>query len=102
MKRAGWSRSSAACCGRCRLARRADRGAFWGSLHGTLCHLVWGDWMWMSRFDGWPKPAVAQKDSCQLVENFEELRRVRVDADEKISDWSGRVTDEWLAEDQTW
>ncbi len=38
--------------------RRADRGAFWSSIHGTLCHLVWGDQMWMSRFAGWPKPAV--------------------------------------------
>ena len=33
--------------------RRAQRGAFWGSVHGTLCHLLWGDQIWMSRFDGW-------------------------------------------------
>ena len=31
--------------------RKADRGAFWHSIHGTLCHLVWGDTQWMSRFD---------------------------------------------------
>ena len=36
--------------------RRKQRGAFWGSIHGTLCHLLWGDQMWMCRFDGWPKP----------------------------------------------
>ena len=36
--------------------RRQDRGAFWASIHGTLCHLLWGDQMWMARFDGWPKP----------------------------------------------
>ena len=29
--------------------RRLARGAFWGSIHGTLCHLLWGDRMWMSR-----------------------------------------------------
>ena len=29
--------------------RRTDRGAFWGSIHGTLNHLVWGDTQWMSR-----------------------------------------------------
>jgi len=23
--------------------RRRDRGAFWGSLHATLVHLLWGD-----------------------------------------------------------
>ncbi|RYJ00101.1 MAG: damage-inducible protein DinB, partial [Acetobacteraceae bacterium] len=24
-------------------ARRQDRGAWFGSIHGTLCHLVWGE-----------------------------------------------------------
>src|SRR5713101_933367 len=62
-------------------ARRLPRGAFWGSIHGTLCHLLWGDQMWMSRFDGWTKPAVIQKQSATLVDNFDELRRLRVDAD---------------------
>ena len=83
-------------------ARRQPRGAFWGSLHGTLCHLLWGDQAWMSRFDNWPKPAVIQKESARLVENFDELRRRRVDADARISAWAGRVTDDWLAEDMVW
>jgi uncharacterized damage-inducible protein DinB len=82
--------------------RRRDRGAFWGSLHGTLSHLLWGDRMWMSRFDDWPKPDVIQKDSAAFVENFDEMRRLRVDADERISAWAGRVTDAWLAEDLIW
>ena len=34
----------------------APRGAFWGSIHGTLSHILWGDRQWMSRFDNWPKP----------------------------------------------
>ena len=82
--------------------RRQDRGAFWGSLHGTLCHLLWGDQMWMSRFDNWPKLDVLQKQSAGLIADFTELHRARVDADEKISAWAGRVTTEWLAEDQVW
>jgi uncharacterized damage-inducible protein DinB len=82
--------------------RRKNRGAFWGSLHGTLCHLLWGDQAWMSRFDGWPKPVVIQKESATLVENFDELQRLRIDADDRISNWAGRVTEGWLAEDQTW
>jgi uncharacterized damage-inducible protein DinB len=83
-------------------ARRQDRGAFWGSLHGTLCHLLWGDQAWMSRFDAWPKPAVIQKQSATMVEDFDELRRLRTDADERISAWAGRVTDDWLADDLVW
>src|SRR5215475_14504280 len=78
--------------------RRKNRGAFWGSLHGTLSHLLWGDQAWMSRFDGWPKPAVIQKDSAGMVTDFDELRRLRVDADERISAWARRMTDEWLAQ----
>jgi uncharacterized damage-inducible protein DinB len=82
--------------------RRENRGAFWGSLHGTLAHLVWGDQMWMARFDKWPKPTTIQKDSAGMIEGFDELRRTRGDMDTKISDWAGRVTDEWLDADQTW
>lgn len=82
--------------------RREARGAFWDSLHGTLCHLLWGDQMWMSRFDGWPKPDVIQKDSATLVADFDQLKRDRIDADDRISAWAGRVTEEWLAEDQVW
>ena len=36
--------------------RKEQRGAFFGSIHGTLNHLLWGDQMWMSRFAGTPKP----------------------------------------------
>jgi uncharacterized damage-inducible protein DinB len=82
--------------------RRGDRGAFWGSLHGTLSHLLWGDQAWMSRFDNWPKPVVIQKQSASMVEGFEELRRLRIDADARIADWASRVTDIWLAGDLTW
>jgi uncharacterized damage-inducible protein DinB len=82
--------------------RRQDRGAFWGSLHGTLCHLVWGDQMWMSRFDGWPKPTVIQKQSATLIADFDELLRARFEADEKISAWAGRVTEGWLGDDMLW
>jgi uncharacterized damage-inducible protein DinB len=30
--------------------RVRDRGAFFGSVHGTLNHLVWGDLVWLGRF----------------------------------------------------
>ena len=30
--------------------RKRDRGAFFGSIHGTLNHLLWGDRMWLGRF----------------------------------------------------
>jgi uncharacterized damage-inducible protein DinB len=83
-------------------ARQLPRGAFWGSIHGTLCHMLWGDQMWMARFDGWAKPTVGQKDSATLIADFGELRRARVDADERISSWAERVGEKWLAQEQVW
>ena len=31
---------------------RADKGAFFKSMHGTLNHLLVTDWIWMKRFTG--------------------------------------------------
>jgi len=82
--------------------RRLARGAFWGSIHGTLCHLLWGDRMWMSRFDDWPKPTISQKDSATLIDDFDELARARIEADERISSWAEHLGAEWLAQEQVW
>src|SRR6202040_646137 len=65
--------------------RRQPRGAFWGSIHGTLNHLLWGDRQWMSRFDDWPKPDVAIKQSAGLIEDFAALSAARETADPEIS-----------------
>lgn len=82
--------------------RRADRGAFWKSIHGSLVHLLWGDCQWMSRFDGWEKPAVPIKQSAEMIAAFDDLRAKRVKADADIEAWAGRVGHAWLAEDLVW
>lgn len=82
--------------------RRTDRGAFWGSIHGTFNHLLWGDQMWMSRFDGWEKPSVSLDGSAGMLDDYEELKRRRAEADERLEEWAGRVTPEWLTGDLTW
>jgi uncharacterized damage-inducible protein DinB len=82
--------------------RKADRGAFWGSIHGTFNHLLWGDRQWMSRFDNWPKPDVAIKQSAGLIDDFGELRAERERADDNISRWAERVDEAWLADDMVW
>ena len=83
-------------------ARREQRGAFWGSIHATLNHLLWADQIWMSRFDGWEPPAATNKDSTNMVADFAELRRARDVADRKISAFAARVDEAWLATYQTW
>ena len=82
--------------------RRRERGAFWGSIHGTLNHILWGDTMWMSRFDNWEKLAVPARQSSALHEDFFALRDARAEADRRISDWAGRVTPDWLTGDLAW
>jgi uncharacterized damage-inducible protein DinB len=40
-----------------------------GGLHGTLCHIVWAEQLWLTRWLGAPAPAVAQgKDLGSLAE----------------------------------
>jgi len=82
--------------------RRLPRGAFWGSIHGTLTHILWGDRQWMSRFDNWPKPTTPIKESARMIEDFAVLGREREKADTDISRWAAKVDDAWLAEDLTW
>ncbi len=82
--------------------RRLDRGAFWGSIHGTLAHLVWGDRQWMSRFDGWEKNTVPLAQSAADARDFAALETERVAFDARIVDWAGRVEQSWLDGDLTW
>lgn len=82
--------------------RRADRGLFWKSLHGTLCHLMWADRQWMSRFDGWPANTIPNPQSPTLIHDFDELRAARAEADEKIENLARRIDDAWLDSDLVW
>lgn len=82
--------------------RRADGGAFFGSIHGTLCHLLWGDRIWMSRFDGWTRPDVGIPGSTTLIGDWAALRAARVTDDAAIEAWAARLTADGLAGDLTW
>ena len=83
-------------------ARRVDRGAFFGSIHATLSHLLWGDTIWMSRFDGWEKPDVGIPGSGGWVADWAELTARRSEADARILDWAGRIEGTALAGDLSW
>src|SRR5579864_2944456 len=76
--------------------RKADRGAFWHSIHGTLTHILWGDTQWMSRFDNWPKPPVSIKQSFQMIDDFATLHARRETADASIIAWAHRIDAAWL------
>lgn len=83
-------------------ARRQDRGAWFGSIHGTLCHLVWGDQQWMSRFAGWDPPPPGIKGSPFLIEDWAEMHAAREALDARIEAWAAGLTPEWLAGTLVW
>jgi uncharacterized damage-inducible protein DinB len=82
--------------------RNEDRGAFFGSVQGTLSHLLWGDRTWMSRFDGWPAPGGGIKGSPALFPDWDALKAARVEADAGIEAWARRVTPDWLGGSLSW
>jgi uncharacterized damage-inducible protein DinB len=73
---------------------RADRGAFFRSLHGTLNHLLVGDRIWMRRFTG----AGAQPPALDaiLYDAFEALREARRKEDTLISRYIDRLREDDL------
>ncbi|WP_290639940.1 DinB family protein [Aquabacterium sp.] len=66
--------------------RKADRGAFFKSVHGTLNHLLLGDQAWMQRMQG--QPVTMTSPSQELHEDFSALRAARESMDEKLMDWA--------------
>jgi uncharacterized damage-inducible protein DinB len=61
---------------------RADRGAFFKSVHGTLNHLLATDRIWMQRFTG-AGDAPIRLDAI-LFESFAQLRAAREAEDRRI------------------
>jgi uncharacterized damage-inducible protein DinB len=83
--------------------RKQQRGAFFGSIHATLNHLVWGDQIWMSRFAGTPRPkADGIPNSLNMYESWEDLKRERAAFDEVIIGWAEKLDPAWLEGNLTW
>ena len=82
--------------------RRRDRGAFFGSIHATLNHLLWADMIWMSRWSDVPAPSFGGKDSVRLCEDWADLVRERRALDRVILDWAANLAPDALAGDLAW
>lgn len=83
--------------------RRQDRGAFFGSIHSTLNHILWADQLWMSRFAVTPRPTARSiSESIGQHADFAELERERVAFDVVISDWANALNPGWVAGDLMW
>lgn len=84
-------------------ARLADRGAFFGSIHTTLAHVLWADQVWMHRFAATaPVSTDGKQGRGPGYTDWNRLCAEREAFDAIILDWAGGLTNEWLAADFTW
>jgi uncharacterized damage-inducible protein DinB len=83
--------------------RKADRGAFFGSIHRTFNHLLLADRVWLARFSGVALqegelgPGGIRSLDQELHADFDELRRERARTDKAIDAYVATLTDEKLA-----
>ena len=82
--------------------RRRERGAFFGSIHATLTHLVWGDKTWLARFaaqgvafESLPEALLrlpaGPMYGAALQWNWDELKGERERLDAAIEAWIGEM-----------
>jgi uncharacterized damage-inducible protein DinB len=74
---------------------RADKGAFFKSMHGTLNHLLVTDRIWMKRFTG--EGEAPERLDAILHERFADLRAARQAEDRRITAYVAGLDDERLA-----
>jgi uncharacterized damage-inducible protein DinB len=75
--------------------RRRDRGAFFGSMHGTLNHLLWGDRVWFGRLID--VPCTVPAFGADTFDDFDELAHERRATDRSLLEWTAGVAPEMLA-----
>jgi uncharacterized damage-inducible protein DinB len=80
--------------------RKKDRGAFFRSIHSTLNHVLWGDRLWLARFNGRKYPVGAV--GVDLYDDFDHLRLARVEMDADLTEWAMQVRKEQLVAPLTW
>ena len=68
---------------------RADKGAFFKSMHGTLNHLLATDRIWMKRFTG--EGEAPDRLDAILHDRLPDLRAARDDEDRRIAAWVGSL-----------
>ncbi|MDJ0949655.1 MAG: DinB family protein [Alphaproteobacteria bacterium] len=69
---------------------KAPRQAFFGSIHGTLNHILVGDRIWLGRISGTGAPGIERLDQV-LYDDLTSLRAARAEEDARISEVVDKV-----------
>jgi uncharacterized damage-inducible protein DinB len=80
--------------------RKADKGAFFKSIHSTLNHLLFADRAWMSRFTEHPYEYFGMGED--IYADFPELRTAHLAIAKDIKAWSATLTPAWLSGTLKW
>ncbi len=73
---------------------RRERPAFFKSIFGTLNHIMVGDRIWLTRFEGAEAPST--RLDAILYDDFEQLRAARVFEDTRIEDFAAALDEAFL------
>lgn len=76
--------------------RKKDVGLFFKSIHSTLNHILYGDWVWMGRFQNKGKMPEGLQMGKDLFEDFDQLQEERKETDRSILDWVVTLDDQCL------
>lgn len=80
-----------------------DRGAFFGSIMGTINHLLWGDMLWLNRFDpASPPPECDASDHTRFFPSYGTWSAQRLRTDEMFKLWAEQVKPVDLRADLKW
>jgi uncharacterized damage-inducible protein DinB len=88
--------------------RKKDMGAFFGSIHGTLNHILLADRIWLGRF-ATAFPTLSSLDGAAVVHRisslreeicagFDALHAERRATDDVITGWAEQLSDDLLAQ----
>ena len=81
---------------------RRDRGAWFGSILGTLNQILWADRTWMGRILGAPQDLGGIPASIHLTSTPAAWAEARQAADRDLSSWAAGLSEAGLARDLTW
>ncbi len=81
---------------------RKDRNGFFGSILATANHILWGDLLWMARFDGGHGPDTSIAESVDTTPTFAvwSAERFRLDARQIL--WAEKLNAVDLVGDLGW
>lgn len=82
--------------------RKRDRGAFFRSIHETLCHIVWADQLILDRLAGRDGERSGVETSALGIADWGALRDARVSLDRRMQDWAGALQENELEGSVVW